>query len=508
MITKEWIAQNCFTKSGGLNNRVTIKTWWTNRNLTSFLEYLEEAGIPIAERLYQIYTGITRGFCEKCGDQTAFNGFASGYRSYCSLECSGKCEKRAQKIKNSNDYDANRIKARATNLERYGTETPSKLFVHKSMKTKQERYGDPFYANHEKQRATIRDRYGVDAAPHIPSKIEKTKRVRDSKLPLLRDREQLIVLNKTHTLHEIAEMINVTPGAVFHWFRQHNIKPLKHYRHTRSRPQEEIFEFCKGLGVSPVYNDTTTIHPKDIDIYIPSHSVGIELNGVYWHKEKPKQHQVKMRLLKDKGIRCIQFWDHEWYEKQHICMSIIKSSLGLTTKLGARQCVVRGIDAATYREFTDANHLNGYAPASIRLGLFKGEQLVSVIGIGKSRFSRVAEYELVRACTLLNFTVVGGLAKLIKAADIGSLMTYCDLRTHTGVSYKNVGFEHLYDTKPNYFYWNHRTKQRISRLKAQKHLLPNLLDSFDPSLTEHQNMLAHSWYRVYDCGNGVWVYNK
>lgn len=50
----------------------------------------------------------------------------------------------------------------------------------------------------------------------------------------------------------------------------------------------------------------------EMDIYIPSLKLAIEVNGSYWHSSKVKNkeyHINKSLLLSDHGIRCIYVWD-------------------------------------------------------------------------------------------------------------------------------------------------------------------------------------------------------
>ena len=41
----------------------------------------------------------------------------------------------------------------------------------------------------------------------------------------------------------------------------------------------------------------------------------------------------------------------------------------------------------------------------------------------------------------------------------------------------------------------------VNRLQAQKHKLPKLLDNFNATKTESQNMIDNHWLKIYDCGN-------
>ena len=57
---------------------------------------------------------------------------------------------------------------------------------------------------------------------------------------------------------------------------------------------------------------------------------------------------------------------------------------------------------------------------------------------------------------------------------------------------------------PNY--WYVKGGKCLSRYQCQKHKLPELLgESFDPKLTEVENMIVNGWLRVFDCGNLVYA---
>ena len=38
-------------------------------------------------------------------------------------------------------------------------------------------------------------------------------------------------------------------------------------------------------------------------------------------------------------------------------------------------------------------------------------------------------------------------------------------------------------------------------MKYQKHKLKNLLQNFDPKLSEYENMIQNKFTRIWDCGN-------
>ena len=56
-------------------------------------------------------------------------------------------------------------------------------------------------------------------------------------------------------------------------------------------------------------------------------------------------------------------------------------------------------------------------------------------------------------------------------------------------------------TKPNYI-WLSKGGFAYKRIQTQKHKLGNLLgESFDPTLTETENMEKNGFLKLYDCGN-------
>ena len=68
---------------------------------------------------------------------------------------------------------------------------------------------------------------------------------------------------------------------------------------------------------------------------------------------------------------------------------------------------------------------------------------------------------------------------------------------------KNLVFLFFGQTQPNYYYV--KNKIRYSRLKFQKHKLKNILENFNSSVTEEENMYNNGYTRIYDCGNLVFV---
>ena len=150
------------------------------------------------------------------------------------------------------------------------------------------------------------------------------------------------------------------------------------------------------------------------------------------------------------------------------------------------------------------NHIQGYIPSKTKLGLIYNNELVSCIGIGKSRFNS-NETEVIRFCNKLNTKVIGGLSKLLKHSGYNELISYVDLRYFDGSGYEKSGFELLGKSRPSYIYTN--GTEILSRYQCQKHKLAKLLgDRFDPSMTEEENMTMSRYFKIYDCGTLKYKY--
>jgi len=59
--------------------------------------------------------------------------------------------------------------------------------------------------------------------------------------------------------------------------------------------------------------------------------------------------------------------------------------------------------------------------------------------------------------------------------------------------------------KPNYWYFGKTTPQlkRYHRANFQKHRLNKILQNYDPSLTEQENMKNNGYNVIWDCGSIV-----
>lgn len=143
-------------------------------------------------------------------------------------------------------------------------------------------------------------------------------------------------------------------------------------------------------------------------------------------------------------------------------------------KIYARQCEIRDVDTAAYREFCLKYHIQGYRPASVKLGLYYNNELVQIASFNKARTYGNStagdkyEWEWIRGCISSNNKVIGGTSKLfsyfLKTYNPESILCYSDWNLFNGKEYEESGFTFAGYTGPDKFYVTNDSHQiRINR---------------------------------------------
>lgn len=295
---------------------------------------------------------------------------------------------------------------------------------------------------------------------------------------------------------------------------------------NRSQQESAMLNYIKGLlpeGELILSNDRKVLKPKELDIYVPSRNLAVEVNGVFWHSTNlleevaayRRRHLDKTEACLVDGVQLIHVTDIEVMTKPELIKSVLASRLGVVGfKVAGRKCVVKSVNVGDVKAFLLENHLQGFVRSTINLGLYFEGELVQLMTFGKARFKAKANYELLRLCTKRNYSILGGSEKLFKHFVANYLLSgetvlsYCDRRFFEGVVYTRLGFSFVRITSPNYVYLDKRCNYAGSRHDFQKHKLAKILLNFDASKSEIANMFAHGYRIMFDCGNSVWEYRK
>jgi hypothetical protein len=287
---------------------------------------------------------------------------------------------------------------------------------------------------------------------------------------------------------------------------------------SESKNENEIRDFIENE--LKIKTEKIRIENKEIDVYLPDYKLGIEFNGLFWHSDLFKDknyHLEKTKLCEKQGIQLLHVFENEWINKKEIVKSIIESKLNIIkNKIFARKCLLKEIDSVTCSNFLNINHIQGTINSKIRIGLFYNNELVSVMTFGKKRIAmgnRVnieGEYEMHRFCNKLNTQVIGGASKLfsyfIKTYQPKLILTFADKRYSQGGLYKQLNFNFIENTKPNYWYFKSHEYFLHYRYSFRKDVL--VKQGFDPNKTEQQIMSEREYLRIYDCGNMKFIFSN
>jgi hypothetical protein len=475
--------------------------------------------LPFKQQVWHFIHNVNeKPVCLNCGSEVKFRDtIAKGYRSFCSMKCTNESDitqnraVEAVREKYGVDYfpqhESHILKVKKTKLERYGDENYNNMS--KVLQTKELKYGDKNYINRPKHSLTVRDNLLVRLQKLTTDKIIKYE---------INDKYINLICSSCNQNYDIYQGLLKYRCSV-------NVKPCtlcNPIRETDSIQEKELFEFVSDLLPNKnVFNKDRTIisniKPIELDIYIPSHKLAIEYNGLYWHSEKfeNKNHLlVKKIKCNEKDIDLIHIFEDEWIFKKPIIKSIIKSKLGLlSNKIHARKTEIREVSPKDSKEFLNINHLQGSVNSKHKIGLYYDNELVSLMTFGPLRKnmgskSEEGSVELYRFCNKLDTNVIGGFSKLfkhfIKTQNPKQIITFSDNRFFNGKVYIDNGFKFVSETDLNYFYIvNHKRENRFS---YRKDVL--VKEGYDKNKTEREIMKERGINRIYDCGNKKWVYNN
>ena len=183
--------------------------------------------------------------------------------------------------------------------------------------------------------------------------------------------------------------------------------------HTNSSAgEEELASWIESLGIGPVSRHERVLDGLEVDVLVRDLGVGIEYHGEYYHNYELRgkdYHKQKADVALVKGMKLLQVFESEWYNKKEIIKSMVKSKLGVTgRRVFARSCRVVHLTAKQKDAFLNENHIQGTDKSSVAFGLEREGELLCCMTFGRGYNKQDNSVELVRFCSVLDTTVVGG----------------------------------------------------------------------------------------------------
>ena len=351
----------------------------------------------------------------------------------------------------NHDYTEIRAKANATNLKKYGVENTfeSTELMKQSIKTWQAS-GD--YLNDAAVRATCLEKYGVP----YPCMRLACKQMSSNNSTPNRNFANKLIENNIDFQQEFAL------GTYSYDFKINNI--LVEINPTATH--NSIWSPFKGKdGIAKSY-----------------------------HKDK------SICAIKA-GYRCIHIFD---WDNQDAIIQLLSDK----EKVMARKCIIKPVIEEEARNFINNYHIQGYAKATISIGLYYNDNLISIMTFGKPRYNKNYEYELVRYCASKN--VIGGAKRLFKYFlnnyQPSSIISYCDLSKFSGDTYLKLGFKLKRISAPAKHWYNIKTKQHITDNLLRARGFDQLFNTnFGKGTSNDELMLQAGFVTVYDCGQATYI---
>ena len=366
----------------------TKESWFSKNHSDEYekiISYCSKFEIPtFKEKIWFYYHNLNElPKCCGCGINVPFSGrFDRGYQKFCSLKCANDNGNLIEKVKKTNQIkygvdfytESNDFmsKGRQTKMERYGDENYNN--VNKIKNTKKERYNNENYNNISKMKKTSTLFYGVNnpsKSKIIKDRIKKTNnRIyghnSPTQSPIIKQKLKNTILDKIKKRFDDNEFVDYNFELTQYTLNCNKcgnsyIIPMGLYNERR-RFGNETCTNCSPIGVCSISryeieltdklrnfdiisNDRKILNGKELDVYIPSNNLAIEINGLYWHSDvfKDKDYHInKTKLCQSKGVKLIHIFEDEWLNHKDIVISIINNRLGVTTnKMYARKCEVK-----------------------------------------------------------------------------------------------------------------------------------------------------------------------
>lgn len=535
--TKQLHGNDCFVR------KKTKLEYLSQQNTELYNNLMSIKWLPIDasynERMWCYkHSIIQQPLCIICGKPTHFiNGY--GYTKTCCDDCknifvSRKLisksaeeweninEKRKLSLTDQTKQTAN-IKRKQTCVLKYGGIAPSCCdeIKEKIKQTCISKYGvDNIFKNKEYIKQKINEKYGVDnifkkSEYIIKKQIEKFGSVISQKhlsaetIKIINDKQTFIKYiadNNVKSVNELCDKLSISDFCALKYLKKYD--QLQLLNRNISHYEDEITKWLQDRNIQTV-NNKRILNGKEIDIYLPDFKIGIEFNGNYWHSDINKTklyHQQKSLLAKQNNIFLYHIFEYEWNLNKDKILNHLSNILNLShRRIYARQCKIVEIDNKICSKFLDKYHMQGSDSSSIKLGLFLNDELLMVMTFCKPRFNNKYEWELSRLCTISGVNVLGGSSKLfayfIRKYNPQNIISYSNYSKNTGKVYLILGFSHIELSVPNYVWCD--GYNILSRYQTQKHKL--ISEGYNGN-TETEIMNNRGYYKIYDCGNDVWLW--
>lgn len=207
-------------------------------------------------------------------------------------------------------------------LETYNNKTneEKKELIKNAVESKIKKYGS-VYVNYEKRVKTNIEKYG-SYTPTRKKWSHSTNKIIESPELL----KKFILEEKPLSGYELALLLDISPCIANKWIKKYNLGEL--FPRTSSKGEIELREFVNQF-YKTINNSRDIIPPFELDIYIPELKIAFEYNGEYWHLRPStmKVDKIKNTYCTTKGIKLITIWENDWKNNRETIKEMITEIL-------------------------------------------------------------------------------------------------------------------------------------------------------------------------------------
>lgn len=307
-------------------------------------------------------------------------------------------------------------------------------------------------------------------------------------------------------LHEMQVNTNISQMT----FIEHFVKSiLDEYRIDYVTNDRKVL---MGEGNGYVNKSGTKVDTGlELDFYIPTLKVAIEIHGLYWHSvhgggKSVDYHMQKYKACERKGINLLQLWQDQIIEVPEIVRSVILRWIGESaSKIHASDCDLVEVPFEIGSVFLKENHLYGECTESTQfIALDYDGTIVAMLGVETTSDARIITHYCVKNDTI----VIHGIQMLVGAVPK-------DLPLLT-MSYNDIDKKSLYLSN-NFKVLSDRQHMKVTdytrtydRLQFRKSKMAEIFgpDGFDHNRFDLENLVANGFDQIYTAGTKTWIYQK
>lgn len=283
-----------------------------------------------------------------------------------------------------------------------------------------------------------------------------------------------------------------------------------------SKAEDDIIRFIKEKTSTIVeQRNRTILNGKELDIYLPQYKIAFEFNGLRWHGEQfakdKNYHLSKKEECEKQGISLFHIFEDEYIFHKDVLFNKILGILQIDDaleRIEVTKCCIKPINREIAKKFLENNHIQGYSKATVHLGAFYNEKLVSVMSL--LRISN-NEWKIMRFTDDIKFTLQDICGKFINYFEqnyyFNKITLFLDRRWENNDNiniYAKTGFIEECVLKPDFYYTNGHGKRlnKFSFCKQTLHKKYNL----SMSMTKTEMLKELGYDRIWDCGFIKYVY--